>query len=285
MDNSTNNTAIAIKENPAVKALGETLKNALAKVVKPTIKTRVSVGKVSLPLHMSRAERDCYTPENAQKKMLHHMAMQEMAGFNWRGEPKGFRIAPTSRKNPAAHRPGPATRVEALRQDGRDGRCSMSHPSLSNAEAERLEMLAEEAAEVVQAATKVLRHGYGSHHPDFSPDERDNRSDLRSELNDVLAVAWAMEQVGDIREVSLKHPASSVHSEIWLRKKMAYTNHQGIFDPEAKPGLNLRNPGPSGAVIVHGPEGCGKTRNAEALQKALGCETLVDPWWPNQTIP
>ena len=160
----------------------------------------------------------------------------------------------------------------------------MSHPSLSNAEAERLEMLAEEAAEVVQAVTKVLRHGYGSRPPGFFPGERDNRSDLRSELNDVLAVAWAMEQVGDIREVSLNRPASAVHSEIWLHKKMAYTHHQGMFGPEAVRGLNLWNPAPQDAVIVHGPQGCGKTHNAEALQKALGCGTLVDPWWPTQTL-
>jgi hypothetical protein len=67
----------------------------------------VTVGKVVLPLHGSADGK----PE---AQMLHHMAMQEMAGTNWQGQPRGFRIAPTSRKNPTTHRPGPSTRLEAL---------------------------------------------------------------------------------------------------------------------------------------------------------------------------
>ncbi len=37
---------------------------------------------------------------------------------------------------------------------------------LTPAEAERLAMLAEEAAEVIQIVGKILRHGYASYHPD-----------------------------------------------------------------------------------------------------------------------
>ena len=47
-------------------------------------------------------------------QMMHHMAMQQAAGFNWRGEPRGFPIAPTSKKNEATHRKAPTTRIEAL---------------------------------------------------------------------------------------------------------------------------------------------------------------------------
>lgn len=75
--------------------------------------SRVSVGTVVLPLHIPRHERA------SSKRMLHHMAMQEMAGHNHLGSPRGFRIAPTSRKNPATHAPGPQTRVECLARDAR----------------------------------------------------------------------------------------------------------------------------------------------------------------------
>lgn len=70
------------------------------------LRPRVSVGNVLLPLHGS-----ANTPA---KKLMHHMAMQEMAGTNHRGDPKGFRIAPTSRKNPRTHSKEPTTRVEVL---------------------------------------------------------------------------------------------------------------------------------------------------------------------------
>jgi hypothetical protein len=35
------------------------------------------------------------------------------------------------------------------------------------------------------------------------------------------------------------------------------------------------------AVIVHGPQGCGKTTHAEELAKHFGCSTVVDDWAGN----
>jgi len=70
---------------------------------------KISVGKVILPLHGS-------ANGNPSAQMAHHMAMQQMAGTNFRGEPRGFRIAPTSRKNPKTHSKKPATRLEVLGQ-------------------------------------------------------------------------------------------------------------------------------------------------------------------------
>lgn len=36
-----------------------------------------------------------------------------------------------------------------------------------------------------------------------------------------------------------------------------------------------------GGVIVYGPAGCGKTRHADDLRRALGCDgPVVDNWWP-----
>jgi hypothetical protein len=37
-------------------------------------------------------------------------------------------------------------------------------------------------------------------------------------------------------------------------------------------------------VIVHGPQGCGKTRNAEVLRKTFGCTFIEDDWHPLRTI-
>ncbi|AWY09465.1 hypothetical protein vB_RpoS-V16_29 [Ruegeria phage vB_RpoS-V16] len=37
-------------------------------------------------------------------------------------------------------------------------------------------------------------------------------------------------------------------------------------------------------VIVHGPRGCGKTMNAKLLQAAFGCDAVVDPWHPLESI-
>jgi hypothetical protein len=94
----------------------------------------------------------------------------------------------------------------------------MSHPSLTPAEAERLEMLAEEAAEVVQVAMKILRHGYASYHPD-SPSVT-NRMLLEDELRDLAAVRLAMMRQHDIGEhghVSVMHR--------W-GYKLKYTHHQ-----------------------------------------------------------
>lgn len=39
------------------------------------------------------------------------------------------------------------------------------------------------------------------------------------------------------------------------------------------------------AVLIHGPWGCGKTRNAARFMAAFGCETLVDEWRPGTPIP
>ncbi len=77
-------------------------------------KAGVSVGKVVLPLHLTPAQLASGSKKVAHTQMLHHMAMQEMAGANWQGQPRGFRIAPTSRKNRDTHRKSALTRLEGL---------------------------------------------------------------------------------------------------------------------------------------------------------------------------
>lgn len=34
----------------------------------------------------------------------------------------------------------------------------------------------------------------------------------------------------------------------------------------------------SSTVVIHGPQGCGKTRNARALAAHFGCSRIVDDW-------
>ena len=34
----------------------------------------------------------------------------------------------------------------------------------------------------------------------------------------------------------------------------------------------------SNTVLIHGPQACGKTRNAQALAAHFGCSSVVDDW-------
>lgn len=38
------------------------------------------------------------------------------------------------------------------------------------------------------------------------------------------------------------------------------------------------------AIIVHGPQGCGKTRSAEALKAHFGVSRVVDGWAPGDPV-
>ena len=54
---------------------------------------------------------------------------------------------------------------------------------LTPAESERLALLIEEAGEVIQAATKVLRHGWNSYDPTLPPGKAmSNRASLEKEM-------------------------------------------------------------------------------------------------------
>lgn len=68
---------------------------------------------------------------------------------------------------------------------------------LSPAEAERLALLAEECAEVIQVIGKILRHGFESRHPKGGPD---NRRLLEREIGDVECATRLMIVAGDLNE-------------------------------------------------------------------------------------
>lgn len=93
---------------------------------------------------------------------------------------------------------------------------------LTNAQRERLEMLAEEAAEVAKACTKILRHGYHSFNPE-DPNHASNGDDLERELLDLWCVAERMMDYGDIRRLNFFDSARK-----WA-KKLKYTHHQPAF--------------------------------------------------------
>lgn len=96
---------------------------------------------------------------------------------------------------------------------------------LSPAEAERLAMLAEEAAEIVQVVGKILRHGYNSYHPD-EPNV-DNRDLLSNEITDMMAVLHIMESSDDLAlDFDLDFDESNVSVMEAVKRKLRYSHHQ-----------------------------------------------------------
>lgn len=75
---------------------------------------------------------------------------------------------------------------------------------LSDSEAERLAILSEECGEVIQAVSKILRHGYGSHNPRLPPGSMDNRDMLEKEIGDVRWIVSLMIAAKDIDDGEIK---------------------------------------------------------------------------------
>jgi NTP pyrophosphatase (non-canonical NTP hydrolase) len=71
----------------------------------------------------------------------------------------------------------------------------MAFNKLSDAESERLALLIEECGEVIQAATKVLRHGWASRYDNGEA----NREALEREIGDVQAILFLMAERIDYR--------------------------------------------------------------------------------------
>lgn len=89
-------------------------------------------------------------------------------------------------------------------------------------ELERLALLAEEAAEVIQVVNKIIRHGYESSHPD-SPTVT-NRVLLERELGDFKAAANLMFMNGDVNPMQVIKAALDKADR--MRK---WLHHQGRF--------------------------------------------------------
>ena len=89
---------------------------------------------------------------------------------------------------------------------------------LTNAQRERLEMLAEEAAEIVQCCTKILRHGYNSHHPQRPG--KTNKKELQDELLQFWTIYERMAHHGEVAQINFYGTP-----DVW-KKKLEYTHHQ-----------------------------------------------------------
>jgi NTP pyrophosphatase (non-canonical NTP hydrolase) len=98
---------------------------------------------------------------------------------------------------------------------------------LTPAEAERLALLAEECAEVVQAVTKILRHGYDSVHP---VSEEGNRETLERELGDLDGALNLMLDAKDVSANRIKRFAEAKY-----RNVAQYLHHQSPDSAGEKP--------------------------------------------------
>ena len=94
----------------------------------------------------------------------------------------------------------------------------MSFNKLTPAEVERLALLAEECAEVIQAVTKILRHGYEGHNTHNVP-EFINRKMLEMELGHVMFALRFMRNNQDIDVLAVERAADEKAARIsrWLR--------------------------------------------------------------------
>ena len=88
---------------------------------------------------------------------------------------------------------------------------------VTDAERERLVILMEECGEVIQAAAKIIRHGWESRYDDGTP----NVIRLRDEMDDVQGMIWAIEQMDD----TYIGDSRTSPSQVWERKKR-WMKHQ-----------------------------------------------------------
>ena len=95
-----------------------------------------------------------------------------------------------------------------------------SFNKLSPAEAERLALLAEECAEVVQVVSKILRHGYEKYNP-CHHFRRANRLLLEDELGDVMYAIRIMCNNKDIDAAHLDRAA-----DVKAKSVAKYLHHQ-----------------------------------------------------------
>ena len=92
----------------------------------------------------------------------------------------------------------------------------MAFNKLTDAETERLDILAEECAEVIQAISKIKRHGYESDRPHYhtaSPSET-NRAALEREIGHVVSSVARMYRLGDLSQVNVMDSAGIKDVEV-----------------------------------------------------------------------
>lgn len=98
----------------------------------------------------------------------------------------------------------------------------MAFNNLTDAEAERLAILAEECGEVIHIIGKILRHGYESYDPTVPiNNQARNRHLLEKELGDISAAYCRLLQARDIS-------SNAVEARAALKLiNQGYLHHQG----------------------------------------------------------
>lgn len=91
---------------------------------------------------------------------------------------------------------------------------------LTDAQLERLAILAEEAGEVQQIIGKIIRHGYESRNP-LVKNSQTNRQLLEKELGDFAHVKYLMMERGDLSARNI-----SVAQDLKSRSVIPYLHHQ-----------------------------------------------------------
>jgi len=113
--------------------------------------------------------------------------------------------------------------METLRKVPTDGADEMTaFNQLTDAEAERLALLAEECGEAIKAIMKILRHGYESRNPD-EEDGDTNREALERELGDVGYAVTLMTTSGDLRIANID--AARMRKAVKVKR---YLHHQRL---------------------------------------------------------
>lgn len=97
----------------------------------------------------------------------------------------------------------------------------MPHPTLTSAQTERLEMLIEEASEVIKASTKILRNGYLSGH--LKKPHKNNRDDLHREVAEFLTI-WHKIMLNN--DTGMKFFIEEAQSDRIWAQKIPHTYHQ-----------------------------------------------------------
>lgn len=113
---------------------------------------------------------------------------------------------------------------------------------LSQAQIERLAILAEECGEVVQIVGKILRHGYDCCNPTVPvKQQKINRVLLEKELGDALWIICKMDDAGDI---DFSIPRTSADLEARMERKensvAPYLHHQQQKQRESNSWLKKR---------------------------------------------
>ena len=101
------------------------------------------------------------------------------------------------------------------------------HNGLSDAETERLALLAEECAETGKAIGKILRDGYPSRNPDIA-DSPSNREDLEHEVGDLL---WAIDLMAHCGDISMLRSRADAGRHARKTRYLHHQNHEGICQP------------------------------------------------------